>query len=62
MSDLGFSIFMVIAWFGIGWMIGHGPQPEPDTTEVIIHAEQGIICEVDEFSEIWCSLTPQQEE
>jgi len=31
--------------------------PEPSTTEVIIHAEQGIICEVDEYDEIWCSLT-----
>ena len=30
---------------------------ESDTTEVIIHAEQGIECVIDEYDEIWCSLT-----
>ena len=30
---------------------------EPDTTEVIIHAEQGIECVIDEVDEIRCSLT-----
>ena len=48
------GICILIGLFAL--VIGKDRLEEPDTTEVIIHAQQGIICEVDEYDEIWCSV------